>query len=464
MGCGQSPRYETVSSATRRGDLRVCRARSTQRCPEQCSSELIVGGGVRRGSRQPRAGSSSLGYDRALEVLMSRLLILLSALLAANIAGCATPSATSDDDDSSVDDDDAPDDDDTSDDPSPLVQELDPGQNESAHPGHEPVLATFNIPPDAASTLEVFGPGDVAVEGALSREDSERTLAFTAIDGFAPETAFTVRLSWNHPDSPLEYGFQTSDAGSGLDDPLALIGRTYVLDLRDANITQPEGIGGLLESFLPDEPIVIGLGPNSRFGIGEQPGVHVHGALSGTAVAPHFQSPCEESFPLTFGPDEVLGTLDDRPADFADPEIIIGPSSLSITVQNVQMNLSNLIMEGFWTPDLADLVLSRFTAVLDTRSLSEVINPAGGDGVACELLWEAAGVECRDCVDGNPYCVDIVAEDVTLPEQPGQIFAPRGCVDIIEAFFAAGSCPETAASYDPNGGGFYELCSAWQGR
>ena len=156
--------------------------------------------------------------------------------------------------------------------------------------------------------------------------------------------------------------------------------------------------------------------------------------------------------------------LDDRPADFQDPRIVIGPSVLSITVQNVQMNLSNLIMDGFWTPDLSELVLDSFTAVLDTRSLSASINPNGGDGVACDLLREAANIECHNCVDGMPYCLDVVAEDMTLPEEPGQAFAPRSCADIITAFQATGSCAAAAASWDPNGGGFYELCAGWAGR
>ena len=395
---------------------------------------------------------------------MSRWPIFVSWLLAACLAGCPSPTADGDDDDSADDDDAGADDDDTSEGPSPLVQDLDPGQNESAHPGNEPVLATFNIAPDSTSSLEVFGPGDVAVEGTLTRQDADRTLVFIAPEGLEPETDFSVRLSWNHPDSPLTYGFRTSDAGSGLDAPSDLLGRTYLLDLRDANITEPQGIGPLLENFLPEEPVVIGVGPNSDFAADAQPGVHVHGAISGVAAAPYVQSACEETFPLTYGPDDLLGTVDDRPANFTDPNIFIGPSSLSITVQNVEMNLSSLVMEGFWTPDLADLVLSRFTAVLDTRTLSPLINPNGGDGATCELLWVAAGIECRDCLDGAPYCVDIVAEDMVLPEQPGQAFAPRGCVDIIEAFLAAGTCPDAAASYDPNGGGFYELCPDWPGR
>jgi hypothetical protein len=396
---------------------------------------------------------------------MSRWLLLLCAAFLAVLAGCPSPAGSSDDDDSASDDDDAAsDDDDTASGPFPLVAELDPGQNEPSHPGNEPVRVSFNIAPDAESTLDVFGPGDVAVDGTLGREDADRALVFTPSEDLMPETSYTVRLSWNHPDSPLEYSFGTNDDGSGLDDPPDLVGRTWLLDLRNANITEPDGIGGLLDGFLPDEPVVIGLGPNSDFAPSAQPGVHVHGAIAGTAEEPFFQDPCLETFPLTYGTDDVLGTLDDRPADFDDPGIVIGPSVLSIEVQNVEMNLSNLIMSGFWTTDLSELVLDTFTAVLDTRTLSEAINPAGGLGVACDLLLQLAGAECETCADGEPYCIDILAEDMVLPEQTDQLFAPRGCADIIGEYDASGACPEAAASYDPNGGGFYELCPDWTGR
>jgi hypothetical protein len=391
---------------------------------------------------------------------MRRLWILLAL---PGLFGCPSSPANPDDDDS-ADDDDAADDDDTAAGPFPLVADLDPGQNEPAHPGNEPIRATFNIPPADTSDLALFAPGDLAVAGALTRASGDRELVFTPDESLAPETTYSARLSWNHPDSPLVWSFTTSDAGNGLDDPPDLVGRTYLLALRDANITEPPNIGALLDGFLPEEPIVVGVSAESDFSPAAQPGLHVHGAVAATAIAPYYQDPCQESFPLTYGPDAVLGTLDDRPADFQDPRVVIGPSSLSMTVQNVELNLRNLVMDGFWTPDLSALVLDSFTAVLDTRSLSAAINPAGGDGVACDLLWEAANIQCEDCIDGLPYCVTVRAADMELPEQADQPFAPRGCAEIIDAYQASGACPLAAAAYDPNGNGAYPLCPGWTGR
>ncbi len=379
----------------------------------------------------------------------------LFALLATLLFGCPEGPGSGDDDD---DDSAAADDDDATPPVQVLIQTLDPTQNQSGVSLEANVSITFDQP-DLDATVSLETGAGVEVPGLMSHELADTRIVFDPTELLAFETQYRVVVSWTHSESPLSYTFTTELIPEGIQDPSILVGRAYILDLAEAEILEPPNAQILLAEFLPPEPILISVGPESVFGEDEQPGVHIHGSPAATEDPPYEQIDCAETFSMTWGDDGDLGTGDDRPADFGNPEITIGPTNLSLTIQNVETNLSELIIAGNFAEDGTELAVTTFTGVLDTRTLSTAINPTGGPGVACELLLATVGTECRECGQPEPgeYCVDIVTNEMVLPEQPGAAFSVTGCADLIERYAATGQCAEAAASYDPNGGGFYEL-------
>jgi len=371
------------------------------------------------------------------------------------LAGCPQPTLSDDDDDATGDDDDA-----TDAGPAPVVVSIEPATNSSGVALDSNVVVTFDIAPEA--TIEVY-VGSTLVAGEQTLDGAEVT--FDPTNDFGFETIVRVSVNWNHPSSPVESTFTTLPAPTGIEDPSTLVGVPYVLDLAAAEFVLPPNVGPILVGFLPEEPILLGIGPESDLSEGGQPGLHMSGAEAGQAKPPYAQIDCRTTFPLTWGFDGDLGTPDDRPATFNNPDFDLGPTVLRLDVSGVQTELSNLVIEGEFAEDGSTLSLSRFTGILDTRGLSTGINPDGGPGVACDLLLELAGVECEECGAPNPgpYCTEVETEPMVLPRQDDVPFDVVDCDDVIERFFDGGECVAEAAEFDLNGGGFYELCPEWEG-
>ena len=242
------------------------------------------------------------------------------ALLTTLLLGCPEGSGPGGDDDDS-----APADDDDATQPlQVLIQTLDPTQGASGVPLDANIAITFDVP-DPASSIALETAGGLAVAGELSRELADSRVIFDPTDLFDWESVYRVTVNWSHTESPLSYTFTTELMPEGIQDPSILVGSTYVLDLASAEILQPPNAQILLAEYLPPEPILISVGPESDFAEGSQPGVHIHGSPAATAEPPFAQVDCAETFDMTWGDDAILGTPDDRPADFGNPEITIGP-------------------------------------------------------------------------------------------------------------------------------------------
>jgi len=69
---------------------------------------------------------------------------------------------------------------------------------------------------------------------------------------------------------------------------------------------------------------------------------------------------------------------------------------------------------------------------MDTRPLAAELDPEGGEDAICELVYETVGVSCEDCGPSNPgpFCLFVVAEDVSSAWDPSLEIVPRSAADI----------------------------------
>lgn len=302
------------------------------------------------------------------------------------------------------------------------------------------VGACYQVDPFATDDDDDIGPGGDDDDAASDDDDasSDDDDASDDDDGFPPATE--------------------------VEDSSAIPGRVYSLDLAGATFVDPPGAGGLLSTLLTDEYILFSVGDNSDFSVGGQPGVQMFGAAGATnddgAV---IQDLCNESLNLTAGPDEEFDTGDDTPADWLDPWLDLGPVNLALEISGSPSVLTDVTISGRFEPDLSAFVDGRLHASMDSRPLDDSLG--GGEGAACDFVQDAYEVECHECGAPNPgpFCLTIVAEQITGAYLEGVALQPRSCADIIWSNVAAGTCASAAEGYDPDGDGSYAGCPEFDG-
>jgi len=78
---------------------------------------------------------------------------------------------------------------------------------------------------------------------------------------------------------------------------------------------------------------------------------------------------------------------------------------------------SNVTISGEFNEDRTTLRYVTLDAALDTRALSEKLNPDGGPSSFCDAA-SALGTDCYACPDGAPYCVDVMVQQLTAAQVP----------------------------------------------
>jgi len=249
-----------------------------------------------------------------------------------------------------------------------------------------------------------------------------------------------------------------------VDDPSALPGRAYSLDLAGATFVEPEGAGGLLTTLMEGQFILFSVVEGSEFGAGDQPGLQLVGAAGkpdddGNVL----QDLCNESLNMTAGADEAFDTADDDLATWLDPYLDLGPVELGLEVSGSWTTLTDVTIDGRFEPDLSAFVDGRLSADLDGRALDDSL---GGDlGAACTFVEDAYGVACHECgaPTPGPYCLTLVAEQITGAYLPDVGLDARNCSDIIWSYVATGACESAALDWDPDLDGSYSGCPEFDG-
>jgi hypothetical protein len=369
----------------------------------------------------------------------------LLALLALPLIACPVPRG--DDDDASVDI------------RYPIVVEIHPiSDGELFYQSN--VWAEFDIAPDSA-TVSVSDAGGAAVPGTLESASNGRLWSFDPTDDLTPDTAYSMTILWSPTDveDGIEIDFFTGPHGTPVIDATDMIGRVFNIDLASATFTEPPGVGAILGSQLEGVAILFTPTEESSFEPGDQPGLHIIGALGEESGGTVTQEACTETLAFTYGTDGQFGTADDHPATWDDPLLEIGPTNLPLSIQGIEATIQDLIITGTFHPDLDDMRGGTFSGKIDTRPLAPELDPDGGEDAICTLVYETVGVECEECGGDNPgpFCLTLVAENISALQVPDLVLVPYTCVTLIEEYVATGECDE-ALDFDADGDGEYELC------
>ena len=220
----------------------------------------------------------------------------------------------------------------------------------------------------------------------------------------------------------------------------------------------------VLQSQIGDIAILFSMLDSSDFTPAAQPGLQIIGAL-GNVVDPVNgiieQEDCTETLAFTSGPDGIIGTADDTPADWDDPRLLLGPTNLDISVQGIQATIDDLIIEGTFHPEGDDMRGGTFSGSVDTRPLAPELDPEGGEDAVCNLVEETIGIECEPCADdgSEPFCLSVLAVNIVAKKVDGLALDPMTCETIIDRYLVDPlDCPD-AADLDAESDGVFEGCN-----
>jgi len=342
------------------------------------------------------------------------------------------------------------DDDDATPEPGVIISSINPEPDSVGFVFNANIQVTFSAEVESV-TIDLAGvTGTQTVDGLTATFDPDTDLS--------PNTAYDVTVTWSPSDvGSLSYSFTTGPHGDAVADPESLVGVVYALDLAAATFLKPAGIGGIIGSQLEGLAILFETTADSDFAGNE---VHVIGALGDDDGVTITQDPCAQTLPWTAGEDGIVGTTDDTPASFDNPQMTVGPADLTLAIQGVSTRLQDVFLTGTVHPDLVDIQGLIFEGNLDTRALDGLIGTEGEVGSACTFLEDTVGVACQECGGEfpGPYCLDVLAVDMVAMEVPGLAIASTSCADVITRALE-GSCEaEDAEAFDSNGDGTYDLC------
>ncbi len=373
-------------------------------------------------------------------------LLVLSLGLVAVAPGCPSTGNGGDDDDSTTSDDD--------DAACAGILSVSPEQDASDVFGSK-VSVTWDAVPSSGS-ITVADAAGAAVGGAISDDDNGRTLIFTADATLAASSTFGVTISQDCADD-VAYNFSTGPYGDPVGTESDLIGRAFNLDLASATFVEPAGVGALLQGFLVDVYVIFN--PNADSDL-ENGSMHITGAVGALDGGDIVQDLCNETLPFTTGPDGVVGTADDSPAAWDNPDMSLQAKALELSVQGVNATIQDLLITAKFHPELTGFVGGTFAGAIDTRPLVGLLDSEDPNAI-CDLVEETVGITCDDCGGGENFCLGIVAEDVSgnyLSNISGGL-TDRSCVDVIDD----ASCGNGSYTVDGEDDGEIDpaLCPAW---
>ncbi len=299
--------------------------------------------------------------------------------------------------------------------------------------------------------------------GTQTQDTPGRVYFLDPTDDLTPSSSYTLEVTWTNFDPanvtpPVVINFQTSAHGTAIGaDAVNMVGNVYNIDLANATFVEPPGVGPIIGSQLDGIAILFTPTDESDFDAGE---MHILGALGeeeGGAIA---QEACTETLAFTYGPDGEYDTADDTPAAWVDPDMELGPTDITLSIQGISATIQQLFIGGTFAPDLSDMRGARFAGKIDTRPLAPELDPDGGPGAICDLVWETVNVACEECGGDNPgeFCLSVLAEDITAAMVPDLELIGYTCADLIELDLSGTDCDGEAESYDEDGDGTYELC------
>ena len=237
---------------------------------------------------------------------------------------------------------------------------------------------------DSTATIETDIPG------TQSLSSDGKTVIWIPSAPLAPATAYSATLHYCAGDAVLN--FTTSELGTDIADSDSLVGKAFALDLLQARIVEPAGIGAVLSQFLTQDILV---GVESV----EGDSIQMIGAIGADAAATPTQNFCDPTIPFPV-------------ADFSEaPFFSIGPADTTLNVAGFAITIGQLNITGTIAPDGSYFGGGTLSGTIDTRPLAPLLDETGDPGAICNLAV-SFGVTCEPCADGEPYCLNLVADQI----------------------------------------------------
>lgn len=261
------------------------------------------------------------------------------------------------------------------------------------------VVATFSTPVDAA---EIGLDGGMT--GSVTIADNGLSAVFTPDGFFAAGQTYTATAAV----------CESSDAASftilEAPDEAVLEGKTYAIDLTQANFEDPPGIGGILGDQLTT-PILLGVVAVTGVSL------ETIGAIGVAEADPAEQEFCAE-------------TLDFPDADYSGaPGFQIGPADLALNVAGYDITIDDLLVSGIFADDGSEFHDGVFEGYIDTRPLVPLYDPTADEDAICVLVGYL-GASCVACSsDGGEFCLHMLANEITAYEVEDLTLAPVAGAD-----------------------------------
>lgn len=200
--------------------------------------------------------------------------------------------------------------------------------------------------------------------------------------------------------------FTTSSLGAPLTvAPVDLVGRAFVWRLSDAEITEPAFLDFVASSYLT-VPLIIAVAAASDTEIDLVGGLAFH-----ENDGSYTQVMSEETW------DFPAGAFHEAPFFDAYSEYI------TLSYAGTPIPIEQFHLSGTFTADGTAIERGVGSGYGDTRHMGALLNQPDNASAVCEIA-AGAGVPCVPCSDGAPYCIYIVAEEISARWEEGLTLVP----------------------------------------
>ncbi|MFZ5478648.1 MAG: hypothetical protein ACOZNI_17890 [Myxococcota bacterium] len=259
------------------------------------------------------------------------------------------------------------------------------------------VTVSLTDVPTEEPVIQVLDDAGAEVPASITWDESGLQAFVDVV--LAPSSSFTLHVEVCGASSDV--AFSTSDLGTPLEVPAAdLVGRTYVFSLADAKITEPSFLDAVAGSYLT-VPLLFGVEAASETEI------DFVGALG------------ELQDDGDYVQVDGQPTWDFPPADFTGtPYFEAHADEITIMYGEIAIPIEDFSLSGTFTSDGEQIAEGYATGFGDSRYMGGLVGRDGDPAAICEIA-SSAGVDCEDCSDGEPYCMYIVATEITAEYELG---------------------------------------------
>jgi hypothetical protein len=220
-------------------------------------------------------------------------------------------------------------------------------------------------------------------------------VVFTPDEPLAPGTEYTATLDYCGGQPSVE--FQTSALGTPIENPDALSGGTYTMDLSQAHVVKP-GIAAQALLMLVDNHLAL----------------QVNGAS-------------DDTLDVTIAPTDAQTGLQDTcipslnasmPNNFeARPTFMVGPVDVPFTLAGFSMRLYDASASATFSADGSFFAGGTIAGNLDARDVVMALSgrgvlPSDSPEALCDIIGNAK-LPCTACSDGEPYCLYLEVNEVS---------------------------------------------------